>query len=96
MKIYRWEETDTQHIAVLRPDELFDLSKKEQEIAGFHEYDILARHILHDEMLIYATAFDKGCNFSLTKSMMERAPDIYRKFDEEELAIMENLHRKTA
>jgi len=96
MKVYRWEETDTQHIAVIRPDDLFDLTERESRRARNHEYDIVAKHIVYKEMLTYAKAFDKGCNFPLVKSMIERAPDIYQKFDEEELAIVRNLQRKTA
>jgi hypothetical protein len=55
MKVYRWEETDTAHIAVIRPDELFDLSTKIEAGRKHHEAEILARHLLYEEMLTFVS-----------------------------------------
>ncbi len=96
MKVYRWEQTDSAYIAVIRPDDLFDLSTKIEACRKNHEAEILAKHVLYGEMLTYALVFDKGCVLELIESMLSRASDVYLQRDNEALDILENSRRKTA
>ncbi len=69
MKVYRYEETDTHWIEIVRPDELFDLSTVDQPgdgrpepggSLGSHEWMLKADHILTGRREVYANAYLKA------------------------------------
>ncbi len=81
MKVYRYEETPTHWIEVVRPDALFDLTTLEEppplEEEG-HEFKLRAVHRLRGVPQTFAYAYRKDAwTLERLKQMAERSPDLY-------------------
>ncbi|GMU55041.1 MAG: hypothetical protein AMXMBFR33_41870 [Candidatus Xenobia bacterium] len=81
MKVYRYEETPTHWIEVVRPDELFDLSTLEEPPAledEGHEFKLRAVHKLRGIPQTFAYAYRKDAwTLDRLKLMASKMPDIY-------------------
>ncbi len=96
MKVLRWEETEHHYIAVVRPDELFDLSTLTSLDPADREVHMEARNIVTGKMSIYAYAYGKGYNKDFVKKCVDKIPDIYSESDVEYLRQRDQHQRRTA
>lgn len=85
MKVYEWKETEHHHIAVIRPQELFDLATEEKPSPAEPEARLRAMHRLNNQMEGFAIAYSKDRELEVIKRIVEEAPDIYQARDTKDL-----------
>lgn len=87
MKVYRWVETEDHWIAVVRPDELFDLDEIDlSESPDIGESYIVGHHRLRGGIETFAYAFGKRKFFEhIVRKMVDRMPDRFLESDQKAL-----------
>lgn len=89
MKVYRWDSRENGDIiAVVRPDELFDLSELQEEQISRHEGALNARHRLDGEWDTYAWVFYDNPQLEVLQRELAEHEDLYAEGDAEDLEAL--------
>ncbi len=87
MKVYRWDETKTHIIVVLRPDQLFDLATMDVSPPEEKEALVTAYNLISRERETYAMAYHKEWwPLDRWKRIYDQKPDRFAERDAEQLA----------
>jgi len=94
MKVYKWMDTDHHHVAVLRPDELFDLSTLDWPAPDDKETYVDGANLVSGERETYAMAYNKDWwPLHVWQSMYTRKPEMYAERDAQQLEQLRQIRR---